>query len=127
MTKRKNKKSLNGFTLIEILISIVILSILFSIAIPFYQNYKAKTLISSVGQNLNNCAVILISNQCIDSNSNNTIFCKIENNICKIQIEPQGNITLPEPCILQLKGIKIKCQVTNETQHLYGKFKCKKF
>ena len=50
----KNLKNAKGFTLIELLIVIAIIGILAAIAIPQFNQYKARAYISDVKSNLHN-------------------------------------------------------------------------
>ena len=46
----KNRKNISGFTLVELLITITIIGILVSIAIPSYQNYTRRAHYSEIVQ-----------------------------------------------------------------------------
>lgn len=106
-----------GFTLIELMIVVAIISILVSIAVPLYQSYVAKSQITAAITELNGARVQyeLIMN---DGSSNNTFsvdnmgFAALSSSICNYIVYPPIN-GVSQPAL--------ECQMHNVATIIEGK------
>ena len=92
-----------GFTLVELVISIMIIAIISAVAVPGILNYQAKQLEDQfVNQFINQLRTLENISMTKDINTkfyiqNKTIyFCEVENNNCK-QLEVPSNVGVPTP------------------------------
>jgi len=95
---------LRGFTLLEVLISIVILLLLVTIAVPAYTNYRRKAVLAQIQQDLVGCVSELatefansglkekdceipgVDGNCTLQISENGTYVKIANDYCDFQV-----------------------------------------
>jgi type IV pilus assembly protein PilA len=115
-----------GFTLVELLISITILAILVSIAIPNYVKYRKNAIVSRVQGDLTACVGELMT-QFADSGTTEK-KCKVydSNDTCTLIVdEKSGQVKMDNSyCIFTIRGEKVKCEIKTEYGDVNGRVDC---
>ena len=98
-----------GFTLIEMLVAIAIISILTTIAIPQYTKYKKNAAITAAEAGIYNCINAAMVGFAAGEEQEE-FSCKIGNEETKFSVNDEGIIEDKEEFIAPtIKGIKLTC------------------
>jgi len=115
-----------GFTLVEILISITILAILVTIAVPSYIKYKRSAIVSRVQRDLTSCAGELMVQFSYEGITQKD--CKVyeSNDTCTLEIDKVSGLVKIEQlyCIFNVRGEKIKCEIKTTYGDVNGRIYC---
>lgn len=107
---------IKGFSLLELIIVVAILSLLLSISIPYYIKYKKNAYLASIYYSFTNCARSLA----LDYSWNSTVKSKICNfqyttDTCEIYIDetkPDYPVRIKgNTCNISLKGFHFSCEI----------------
>ncbi|OMH41047.1 type IV pilin protein [Desulfurobacterium indicum] len=118
--------SKGGFSLVELLIVIVIISVLTVIAVPSYMKFRNKSVVAKVQQNLLNCIQSLcaecadngtISKECTVPGSEDKCLVVLDTNDSKVYIATRV-------CQFYVDQVNVKCEIIHSRGDLIGKVKC---
>ncbi len=110
----KKEKYNKAFTLIELLLVVAILTILVSMAVPYFVRYRNNGASTTAELILRNCMTSLS----ISFHENNTtsLNCSVGNNIITLYINSQGEISIiGNTTTLTIHGVTLNCTIENNT------------
>ena len=118
-----------AFTLLEILISIAILMVLVSVAVPTFLDYKNRAIVSKVQGDLVSCAGELMAKYADNGTSSQVCVTDIadsSNNTCTLIIDSQ-NATIKiqnSYCTFKVNNRTIECRIRTNYGDINGRIDC---
>ncbi|WP_456397053.1 type IV pilin protein [Desulfurobacterium sp.] len=114
-----------GFSLIELLIVIVILSVLTIIAVPSYMKFRNKSVVAKVQQNLLNCIQSLCAEYADNGTASKECAVPGSEDRCLIVLDTNGKVYIAtRVCQFYVDQVNVKCEIIHSRGDLIGKVKC---